>query len=259
MWHIRFGTNDDWAYHIDRLVDHTRFDCKFGSLDSEDFTEFDCIVPMDLPDYKETEKNKAFEGIKFWTPTADVIELCHDKLALNRLLIGGSFADLVPPLYDSDTSRRFPYILKRRRDAWGVNSYVITNSEEERAVAPLLRLPQYFCQTYITGAVEFALHVLMVHDKVVYAQTVKYEMARSVYVKGKNCEPLRLMFLPQSDHIALYARLLVELGYTGTCCINYKMDNGVPKLLEINPRFGGSLVGDIDRYLGAYLGSLGCT
>jgi predicted ATP-grasp superfamily ATP-dependent carboligase len=50
--------------------------------------------------------------------------------------------------------------------------------------------------------------------------------------------------------------VLVDLGYTGTCFIDYMLDSGGAKLLEINPRFGGSLAGDINRYLGAYLSSL---
>jgi hypothetical protein len=50
----------------------------------------------------------------------------------------------------------------------------------------------------------------------------------------------------------------VALGFnTGTCCIDYKIDNGLPKLFEINPRYGASLTGDINRYLKAYLRSLG--
>jgi hypothetical protein len=42
-----------------------------------------------------------------------------------------------------------------------------------------------------------------------------------------------------------------------TCWIDYKMDSGMPKLLEINPRFGATLTRDINRYLEAYLSSLG--
>jgi hypothetical protein len=41
------------------------------------------------------------------------------------------------------------------------------------------------------------------------------------------------------------------------CCINYKLDGGRPMLLEINPRFGYSLCFDVNRFLAAYVASLG--
>lgn len=41
--------------------------------------------------------------------------------------------------------------------------------------------------------------------------------------------------------LLLWDRLLDTLGFEGLCCINYKLNNGRPLLLEINPRFGGSL------------------
>ena len=47
-----------------------------------------------------------------------------------------------------------------------------------------------------------------------------------------------------------------DLDYTGTCCINYKLADGVPMLFEINPRFGATLCADINPYLDAYLASL---
>ena len=32
-----------------------------------------------------------------------------------------------------------------------------------------------------------------------------------------------------------------EVGFEGLCCVNYKYRDGIPKILEINPRMGGSL------------------
>jgi hypothetical protein len=97
----------------------------------------------------------------------------------------------------------------------------------------------------------------MVRDEVVYAQTVKYEFGRNYHIKGKDRNLERRIYLTDNEHIATFSRMLVTLGYTGTCCVNYKVHNELPMLMEINPRFGASLVGDINRYLEAYLSSLG--
>ena len=76
-------------------------------------------------------------------------------------------------------------------------------------------------------------------------------------MRGQNLNSGRRTYLQHSEYVAIFSRMLIELGYVGTCCINYKMERGVPKLLEINPRVGSSLIPDINRYLFAYLRSLG--
>ncbi len=212
-------------------------------------------MPVDLADYKTIEANKRFFGSKFWAPDRATIDMCHDKLALNRRLLGGRFAELVPPLRPGNDGT-FPYIVKKRGDIWGVNSFVVRNGDDERTLAPQLQSPEYFCQAYVSGTEEFALHVLMAGDEVAYAQTVKYEIGRDFYVLGKNLHEQRRALLPENEFLATFSALLAELNYSGTCCIDYKMDNGRPKLMEINPRVGASLTADINRYLEAYLTSL---
>jgi hypothetical protein len=256
VWNIRFGKSDAWKGLIDSAIDRAIFKYKIGDLHREDFAKFDCVVPLDLPDYNEIKSNYCFYGKKFWAPDRDVVDLCHDKLALNRLLLGGKFAELVPPLRES-SKRQFPYIAKRRLDGYGRNSFVVKHSDDEQTIDTKLQSSDYFCQTYIPGSEEFALHVLMVDHKVIYAQTVKHKMGENYYVKGAFKHPAQTTYLSKNEHIANFSAILMELGYSGTCCIDYKMHNGLPMLLEINPRFGASLTGDINRYLAAYLASLG--
>ena len=50
--------------------------------------------------------------------------------------------------------------------------------------------------------------------------------------------------------------ILEALGYEGTCCFNYKWEEGALRFLELNPRFGGSLVGVVTEYVAAHLAAL---
>src|SRR5258708_1273352 len=227
MLNIRFGKGDSWKGFIDSAIDRALFRYKIGDLHKENFAEFDCVVPLDLPDYDELQSNYLFFGKKFWSPNPDVVDVCHDKLVLNHLLLGGKFAELVPPLREC-SKRQFPYIAKRRLDGYGRHSFVIKNSEDERAMMMELQSPDYFCQDYIPGSEEYALHVLMVDHKVVYAQAVKYQMGENYYVKGTNKHPAQTTFLAKNEHIANFSSILIELGFAGTCCIDYKMHNGLP-------------------------------
>jgi hypothetical protein len=265
MWNVCFGQQDGWEYGITKALDRERFLCCFSDLQSIVLTNFDCVVPLTLEDYRALRSTIGLWGKKFWSPIPKVVALCDDKLLLNRSLLNSEFAKLVPPLLDECNTGQFPYIVKKRHDGFGRNSFIVWNAQDERTLAPRIHSPEYFRQTYISGNVEYALHILLVDQRVAYARTVKYELGRKFYVKGANLNlgrrallpDIRTTYLPDNEYIATFSSILVALGYVGTCCINYKMHDGLPMLLEINPRFGASLIGDINRYMEAYLCSLG--
>ena len=256
MLNICFGPNDNWVGDITKAIDHASFGFQFCDLHLVNFTDFDCIVPLSVFDYDALQKNSVFNGKKFWCTAPNVVDICSDKLLLNRWLLGREFAELVPPLRQS-TGGEFPYIVKKRRDVWGQNSFIVRNSEDERAMAATILSPEYFCQKYISGSEEFALHILMVNGEVAYARTVKHKIGRNYYVFGQNVRAKRSILVHENEHIVVFLRMLANLDYTGTCCIDYKIDNGLPMLLEVNPRFGASLTLDINNYLEAYLRTLG--
>ena len=87
----------------------------------------------------------------------------------------------------------------------------------------------------------------MVKGEVAYAQTVKHKIGRDFYVFGKNVRAKGSTCLPDNKHISVFSRVLAALDFTGTCCIDYKIENELPKLLEINPRYGASLTGETVR------------
>lgn len=115
MLNICFGENGDWVKNITNAIDRTLFKFQFCNLRSVDFADFDCIVPLRESDYIALQSNKPYFGTKFWAPDPYVADICDDKLALNRWLLGSDFAELVPPLL---TGRHtgFPYVVKKRRD-----------------------------------------------------------------------------------------------------------------------------------------------
>jgi hypothetical protein len=143
MWKIRFGNHESWAHGIASAVDRACFECQFGDLCGIDFSDFDCVVPLMLPDYDVLQNSIALFGKKFWCPNPRIVNICDDKLHLNQLLLRDKFGELVPPLL-AGKIQKFPYIVKKRRDAWGTNSFVVRNVEEERALASIIESQEYF-------------------------------------------------------------------------------------------------------------------
>ena len=99
--------------------------------------------------------------------------------------------------------------------------------------------PDYFCQEFIPGSTEFATHILFVDGRIVKALNIKYELTGEAPIKGQDAERLRI--IRRCKYLDLFALVLRTVQYQGLCCVNYKVAKGQPFLLEINPRFGGSL------------------
>jgi carbamoylphosphate synthase large subunit len=255
MPRVLFGWKPEWNGAIAANIDKWQFRFRFGRLDGFDPEGFDCVVPLMRQDYEGLAHWPRWQGRKFLAPQPSLVRLCHDKLSLNRHVLSGRFADLVPAL-DQGGGLDFPYILKKRETAWGMDTIVVRNPDEEAAAGTRLCDPDFFRQAYIVGDEEFALHMLIAEGRVLFHRTLRVRMPTSVYVRNKATPVLHAELLADSPHLAAFAPLMLELGYTGTCCIDYKLDRGRPMLMEINPRMGRSLVMAISDYLRAYLGAL---
>jgi predicted ATP-grasp superfamily ATP-dependent carboligase len=81
-------------------------------------------------------------------------------------------------------------------------------------------------------------------------------MAGPSIVLGARRQPVVTSFDRGCDHVDLFSQILERLSYEGTACFDYKVVDGKPLVFEINPRYGGSLSGDVTAYLDAYVDAL---
>jgi len=213
------------------------------------------IFRRSTADYRDLDAHQDFAGIKFLNPSGDLVKLCNDKLSLNRFLLQTEYRDFIPRLYEPGDAP-FPYIIKRREDQWGMNSYLVRNPQEEQDHANLIGDPGFFLQTYVSGTQEYATHILAVDGRIIFGTTIISETASDFYVRGARSSPNSFCLSREPRWVDAFAGVISRIGYTGTCCIDYKITNGLPRIFEINPRFGWSLHMDINEYLHAYLNAL---
>jgi predicted ATP-grasp superfamily ATP-dependent carboligase len=76
---------------------------------------------------------------------------------------------------------------------------------------------------------------------------IEYAFASMTPIKGKD----RMIYrkVCPCPHLALFSAVLTSIGFQGLCCVNYKLVDHRPFILEINPRFGGSLTGYFFSFL----------
>ncbi len=66
-----------------------------------------------------------------------------------------------------------------------------------------------------------------------------YEFENETPIKGR--DPTLYKIIHRCAYLDLFRIVLSAIGFQGLCCVNYKVACGQPFILEINPRFGGSL------------------
>lgn len=72
-------------------------------------------------------------------------------------------------------------------------------------------------------------------------RSVEFGFAQPLYVKGKGFQPASQALVDHRCHSALFEDAMNSFDFQGFCCFNYKLVDGVPKIFEVNPRYGASM------------------
>src|SRR5690606_220214 len=130
-----------------------------------------------------------------------------------------------------------PYILKKRIDQTGKNSWFILDEQQEKTLLADLPMEDYFRQEIIPGRFEYASHILFVGGRIIRSLSFEYELENELLIKGQFW-PIEQRLIP-CPFPELFTSVLRTIGFEGLCCIDYKILDGRPYIMEINPRFGG--------------------
>lgn len=177
-------------------------------------------------------------------PDPVAVNLCDDKGALNEFLRVRGFARHLPGEAPAD---RFPYMLKRRRDSCARHAHLIDGPAVAAGLNDENGSPAYLRQEWIAGETEFTAHLLHYRGRVRRGLSVSFRMHHPYTIRGR--DPVLLMRRCHARHVRLFEAVLNAVQFEGLCCVNYKLRDGVPIILEINPRFGFSLAPFVSVFL----------
>lgn len=235
---ILFSERPDWEKTIRIGFRRLPHQIEFGPISADSFDKYDIVVPLSLSAVAEARLYCGSQRGAYPLPSEDTVQLCNDKYEFNKAMFQAGFSQYIPKMAQGP-SLTPPYILKKRTGIWGKDCYVIRNREDERAHKDLIADSDYFCQEFIGGRTEFATHILFMDDQIVKALNIRYEFDVDSPIKGQDASLLQVVC--RCRYLNLWAKMLRVVKFEGLCCVNYKVANGQPFLLEINPRFGGSL------------------
>jgi hypothetical protein len=254
---VAFGRVGNWENLVQETIDHSAYTAVCVDFGEFDLALFDYAVPLTLQDAVTLRSRYGQRNAKYMLPGIKATALCADKKIFNEKILKSVYGWIIPPMFQT-AARVYPYVLKKRVQLSGLDTFVIRSAADEASHAGRLGSHEYFCQSYVPGKLEYATHMLLVDGRVAYHSTNAYEMAGDFAIKGNEMKPVRevIGIDAHPDLIDGFGNLLRMIGFNGICCIDYKIFDGRVRLLEVNPRVGFSLFRDINRFLDAYRNAL---
>jgi predicted ATP-grasp superfamily ATP-dependent carboligase len=229
----------DWQEDIRCGFWRTPHKVEFGEITPESIGKYDVVVPLTVEDLRTVSGCSALANKNpIPAPSTECLQLCNDKYEFNQRLMEAGFGKYIPRM-GSPEDFEPPYILKKRVGEWGKNCYVIRDRYDEELNLEQANDPEFFCQKFVPGRFEFATHILFAKNRIVKALNIMYEFESETPIKGQDRDLYKAIH--RCAYLDLFRAVLREVGFQGICCVNYKIADGTPFILEINPRFGGSL------------------
>ncbi|WKZ14745.1 MAG: ATP-grasp domain-containing protein [Candidatus Jettenia caeni] len=214
---------------------------------------YDVVFPMEfstqvlLTDPVNRQKLEQYTRIPF--ASADLAKKCNDKAFIMRHAMERGI-DIPATYFVNDTNSiagiaqklEYPALIKPRVSSGSRGIVYVKNKDELTSLYGQVhkQYPFPIIQEYIPGDEVYGVGLLLNFESEVRASFV-YKRLRSYPVKGG---PSTLRESVQRDDIREIAiSLMKSLEWTGIAHAEFKIDprDGKPKLLEVNPRFWGSL------------------
>jgi carbamoylphosphate synthase large subunit len=182
------------------------------------------------------------------TSQPELVCLMTDKLQLTENLIANGFAQYVPKTWTNPADSVFPCVIKRRELNGGQGIQILRSFQELDTVLiePEFVGKPHFFQNLVSGNVEYVCHIVAVEGEILFSNYFEYSMLDSERVRGQESPATITDLGPMinSEISKVFKKIIRHLNYSGPCNIDFKLINSVPKIFEINPRLGGSLMAD---------------
>jgi hypothetical protein len=223
---------------ITRSFRFTPHEIHFGEFRPETAAEFDMLVPLLFVDAvrRLDELREHLGHSRLPIPSRAAIDACDDKLAFHRSMTAAGLGEFLPRVDDALAP---PYMLKGRWGHAGKTVHLVLDESDARALPAGAEPDDYFRQELLPGRYEYCAHILFVDGRIRRALCIEHDMAREISVKGA-LKPLRQRIV-RCRYLPVFARMLAALEFEGLCNIDFKLRDGKPLVMEVNPRMGISL------------------
>lgn len=234
------NSNTNWAKKMStkkfaELLKPEIVDLKIvNSVKTLDYVKYDHILPV--TNIKIKEAHKANIKSLATDPASHTIFSC--KKLFSEYVEKNTLQENTPRLYDENSEFDIA-IIKRYDSCYGNGSKFIKNVSEINSFDKDILI-----QEVIPGDKEYVAHIVAINGNITYCKVYCHQMKNELSICGAGNDPLTTTLIEHTlDDIQIFEKFLIPCKYSGICCIDYKLsNNGIIKVMEINPRIGMSLL-----------------
>lgn len=203
--------------------------CKHFLWNIQNWNIVDNLVLSRREDIEYVEKYpKMYPNI--FAPNIYTFDILDNHMEFIHWMQVFKLTEFIPKVYSDIEPIQFPCILKRN-GRW--------NSGKGTSIIKFKReIKPGICQEIIYGDTEYTAHLALKNGVLLHSLIYKGKLPTEDHIKRT---PFTEYEKVEHD-ISPILKILKDLNYTGICCPNYKIVDGVIKIFEINPRIGGSLI-----------------
>jgi len=145
--------------------------------------------------------------------------------------------------------KKFPCIAKPKIGFAGKNVLTFSNLSQWHQKTNNINKNEYIVQKYITSNKIYAGHILCNCGKIEIVKIYYEQKPTTIYIHKGALTKYKSRNITQYE-LDVFSKVLQLNNYHGMCCIDYTYDEyNTIKIFEINPRFGGSLINNVNDFL----------
>ena len=196
------------------------------------------IIPLSVHDILNCPK-----GFLSLIPSKRILTCFARKDYFYSFIESHQLQDYLPAKVDIGAKdKSYPFILKRVDLSSGIGVSKIRDEQilSEVLLDSIFMGQELLAQEYIIGDIEYVTHVICRNGEVVWSATLEGPVPHETGInKGAFAEEISEL---DSNIFQVFCKIFKLSNFSGPACINFRVLDGTPKIFEINPRFGGSLM-----------------
>lgn len=152
---------------------------------------------------------------------------------------------LCPVRYKSLDTICFPCVVKRVNLCAGIGVALVRSKSELARLAQekLWHNQSVVIQEALLDGDEFVTHLVLKNGRILWHTSFAYKLQENEYIRSPSNVADACRAVAEPHVLKTFEACLMPSNYSGPCNVDYKIsDQGVLKILEINPRLGGSLM-----------------
>jgi predicted ATP-grasp superfamily ATP-dependent carboligase len=202
-------------------------------LNGEGSNNVNYILPLLEESMLELHENNIYAMMPKW----DIVCLFQNKQLFNNYVNNNNLVRYIPITYTEPSNSKELVIVKPPCGGNSCGVYLNMLNKVETNI-----WYTHVIQEYVHGDKEYAGYFAVNKGKIIHSFAYSRYYGNRIYIKGDSQDNTTQTKIEiDRKYLDIFEHFFTPVKFTGTCCVDFKIDDGNLKIFEINPRIGGSL------------------